>query len=129
MDTLTHGIVGALIGKAFFADDAPDPSSWRARPQNPGRVAILASTLGAVVPDIDVFAGPLAHNQLAMLTWHRSVTHSLVMLPVWAVVLAVLTGAVARRFRWPAPPTTVLILIYALSISSHIFLDLITSFG
>jgi len=130
MDTITHGIVGALIGKAFFADDvAPNAPSWREAPRTAGRVAILSATLGAVFPDIDVFAGPLAHNSLAMITWHRSITHSLVMLPVWAVLLALLTGAVARFWRWPTPPLTTLILIYAVGLASHIFLDLITNFG
>jgi membrane-bound metal-dependent hydrolase YbcI (DUF457 family) len=130
MDTITHGIVGALIGKAFFADDvAPNAPSWREAPRTAGRVAILSATLGAMFPDIDVFAGPLAHNSLAMITWHRSITHSLVMLPVWAVLLALLTGASARFWRWPAPPLTTLILIYAVALASHIFLDLITNFG
>jgi membrane-bound metal-dependent hydrolase YbcI (DUF457 family) len=130
MDTITHGIVGALIGKAFFAGDAaPNAPSWREASRDFGRVAIVSATLGAIFPDIDVFAGPLAHNSLAMITWHRSITHSLVMLPVWAVLLALFTAAVARRWRWPAPPLTTLILIYAVALASHIFLDLITNFG
>ncbi len=130
MDTITHGIVGALIGKAFFAGDAaPADFSWRAVPRTAGRVAIVSATLGAIFPDIDVFAGPLAHNSLGMISWHRNITHSLVMLPIWAVLLAVLTAFLARRLRWPAPELAPLVLIYALALGSHIFLDVITSFG
>ena len=130
MDTITHGIVGALIGKAFFADDAaPLGPSWRDVPRTAGRVAIVSATLGAMFPDIDVFAGPLAHNALGMISWHRNITHSLVMLPAWAVLLAVLTTFLARRLRWPAPEFAPLVLIYALALGSHIFLDVITSFG
>ncbi len=104
MDTITHGIVGALIGKAFFAGEASRaPFSWSEPPKTAGRVAILACTIGAIFPDIDVLAGPLAHNSLAMMTWHRSITHSVVMLPVWALLLAGLTWFLARRVRWPAP--------------------------
>jgi membrane-bound metal-dependent hydrolase YbcI (DUF457 family) len=130
MDTVTHGIVGALIGKAFFSEDSgPTAPSWREPPSNPGRVAILSATLGAIFPDIDVFAGPLAHNSLALITWHRNITHSLIVLPLWAVVLALLTRWLASRIRWPAPSTGMLIGIYAAGLASHIFLDVLTSFG
>jgi len=130
MDTITHGIVGALIGKAFFAGEASRaPFSWSEPPKTAGRVAILACTVGAIFPDIDVLAGRLAHNSLAMMTWHRSITHSVVMLPVWALLLAGLTWFLARRVRWPAPHFGDLVAIYLVAIGSHIFLDVITSFG
>jgi len=134
MDTITHGIVGALIGKAYFAPEPPKkakeaPPSWRKPPHDARRVAIIAATLGAIFPDIDVFAGPLAHNSLAMIMWHRSITHSIVMLPLWAALLAALTAALARPLRWPAPPWKTLFTIYAVALASHIFLDVITSFG
>lgn len=130
MDPFTHGVVGALLGKAFFADDpAPDAPSWWRRQATAGRVAIVSATLGAIFPDVDVFAGPLAHNSLAIMTWHRNITHSLVMLPVWALLLAALTALLARRIRWPAPGYATLVLIYAAALGSHVFLDLITSFG
>ena len=131
MDTVTHGIVGALIGKAIFCSRDPGPAvlSWRERPSNAGRVAVISATLGAVFPDIDVFAGLLAHNSLALMTWHRNITHSLVVLPLWAVVLAFLTRWLAARVRWPAPSMGMLIGIYAAGLASHIFLDVLTSFG
>ena len=130
MDTITHGIVGALIGKAFFAGEpSRAPISWLELPRNTDRLAILACTAGAVFPDIDVFAGPLAHNNLAIMTWHRNITHSVVMLPLWALLLAGLTWGIARRVRWPAPEFGDLLAIYLVAIGSHIFLDVITSFG
>lgn len=130
MDTITHGIVGALIGKAFFADDPRKSApSWRERPKTPDRVAIISATLGAIFPDIDVFAGPLAHNSLALITWHRNITHSVVVLPIWAILLALLTRWLAGLLRWPAPELKELTGIYAAGLASHIFLDLITSFG
>ena len=130
MDTITHGIVGALIGKAFFADDpSPLAPTWRQAPSTAGRVAIISTTLGAIFPDIDVFAVAAQHSDLAVLTWHRNITHSLVLLPVWAVILASITWWLARRLEWPAPSWGTLLLIYAVGIASHIFLDLLTSFG
>ena len=47
--------------------------------------------LGAIFPDIDVFAGPIAHNSFAIIEWHRNITHSLILLPVWALVMALLS--------------------------------------
>ena len=90
MDTITHGIVGALAGRAFFAGrDVPafsaDGAVLRSESDPTARVAISACTLGAIFPDIDVFAGPIAHNPLAIMEWHRNITHSLVMLPIWAL--------------------------------------------
>ena len=129
MDTITHGIIGALIGKAFFADNSPAVKSWREAPKTAGRAAICASTLGAVFPDIDTLAGPIAHNSLAIMTWHRGITHSILLLPAWAIGLALLTRWLCAHSRWRAPELPVLFLIYVLGLSSHVFLDLITSFG
>src|SRR5580698_1355650 len=130
MDTVTHGIVGALIGKALFAEDPSQIApTWLERPRTAGRVAIISCTLGAIFPDIDVFAGPLAHNALAIISWHRSITHSLIMLPVWTVILAAITFWLAGLIEWPSPTFGTLTAIYAIGLASHIFLDLITSFG
>jgi len=134
MDTITHGIVGALAGKALFAGrDIPagvdDGGVGRALSSPIARTAIVACTLGAMFPDIDIFAGPLAHNPLAIMEWHRNVTHSAVMLPLWALLLAALTIPLARQLNWESPPFLTLFAIYAVGIATHIFLDLVTSFG
>src|ERR1039458_4718819 len=102
MDTITHGIVGALAGKAFFAGrDVPARSldgAWNNAQSSPtARAAILGCTVGSIFPDIDIFAGPLARNPLAIMEWHRNITHSLVILPVWAVLLAAISLPLARR--------------------------------
>ena len=125
MDPLTHGLTGALLGKAFFADGR-DPGT-----ESPtlGRAAVLAATLGAVFPDVDVIAGWLTGNDLAILEVHRGVTHSFVGLPVFAVILASLSRAYARRRRLKSPSWSALALIYAVGLASHVLLDLITSFG
>jgi membrane-bound metal-dependent hydrolase YbcI (DUF457 family) len=134
MDTITHGIVGALAGKALFAGpDVPagvaEGGETRAISAPTARVAIVACTLGAMFPDIDIFAGPLAHNPLAIMEWHRNITHSAVLLPVWALVLAALSIPLARLVKWETPPFWRLFLVYAVALASHIFLDVITNFG
>jgi membrane-bound metal-dependent hydrolase YbcI (DUF457 family) len=134
MDTITHGIVGALVGKALFAGrDVPAGSAnggeSRALSSATARAAIVACTLGAMFPDIDIFAGPLAHNPLAIMEWHRNITHSAVILPLWALLLAAVSIPLARLLKWNSPPFLTLFVIYAAGIASHIFLDLITNFG
>ena len=128
MDPVTHGIAGALLGKGFFSDREE-------------KVAIFAATLGAVFPDIDIFyegyAEIVHHDPLAIVKYHRSITHSFVGLPFFAALLAVLTPPIVRilKRRYPrfhdleAPPFWLLTVIYGVGIASHILLDAMTSFG
>jgi membrane-bound metal-dependent hydrolase YbcI (DUF457 family) len=134
MDTITHGIVGALAGKALFAGrDVPAASARngerRALSSPTARAAIVACTLGSMFPDTDIFAGPLAHNPLAIMEWHRNITHSAVMLPIWALILAAVSIPLARLVKWKSPTFLTLFAIYAVGIATHIFLDLVTNFG
>ena len=124
MDPITHGIAGALLGKAFFS-------------KREERVAIFAATLGAVFPDIDIVAEFVSRDPLSIVKYHRAITHSFVGLPIFAVLLALLTRALLPwvRRRWPrfqdweAPPLWLLSVIYGVGIASHIILDGMTSFG
>ena len=125
MDTITHGIAGALIGKAVFRGD----EMFARRPMNRQRIITWSLTVGAIFPDGDVFRGWFDHNDMLIMTWHRSITHSLICLPIWALALALLSRAVARWRKWEAPSLSFLTAIYAVGIASHIFLDLVTDFG
>ncbi len=125
MDTITHGIAGALIGKAVFRGE----DMFASHPMNRGRIVTWSLMLGAIFPDFDVVRDIFSHDKLLVITWHRSVTHSLVMLPLWALLLAGITRAFASRRKWEAPSFLALAGIYAVGILSHILLDLVTSFG
>ncbi|HJZ64801.1 MAG TPA: metal-dependent hydrolase [Candidatus Acidoferrum sp.] len=125
MDTITHGIAGALIGKAIFRGD--DLVSRRS--MNRARIVTWAMTLGAIFPDSDVIRDFLSKNDLLIITWHRSITHSLLCLPIFAVLLAVISFWFARWRKWESPSVAQLMGIYAVGILSHILLDLVTTFG
>jgi membrane-bound metal-dependent hydrolase YbcI (DUF457 family) len=125
MDTITHGIAGALIGKAVFRGE----DMLALKPVNRGRIITWSLMLGAIFPDSDMVREWFSSNPLLILTWHRSVTHSLVCLPIFALLLAALTRWMARWREWDAPSFAALVGIYAVGILSHILLDLITSFG
>src|SRR5258708_3028669 len=125
MDTITHGIAGALLGKAVFRGD----NMFSRHPMSRARILTWSLMLGAIFPDSDVFREFFSHNDLLIVTWHRSITHSLVCLPIFAVVLPALTPCFVRCPKWDAPSFAALTGIYAIGILSHILLDLVTSFG
>jgi membrane-bound metal-dependent hydrolase YbcI (DUF457 family) len=125
MDTITHGIAGALIAKAAFRGQDMLGAKLASRE----RIVTWSLMLGAIFPDSDVFRDFFSHNDLLVLTWHRSITHSLVFLPIFAVALAALTRWFVRWRKWDAPSFGMLIFVYAVGILSHILLDLVTSFG
>ncbi|HET7670273.1 MAG TPA: metal-dependent hydrolase [Burkholderiales bacterium] len=114
MDTLTHALSGALLARATAPKDAPPRSI-------PRRVA--AGFLACAAPDLDFvvgYAGPVAY-----LEQHRGVTHSLILLPLWALLLSWLLAKILREPRgWRA-----LYGVAALALGAHIAGDVITSFG
>jgi membrane-bound metal-dependent hydrolase YbcI (DUF457 family) len=125
MDTITHGIAGALIGKAVFRGE----DMFASKPMNRPRIITWSLMLGAIFPDSDILRDWLSSNPMLILTWHRSITHSLVCMPVFALLLAALTRWFALWRKWEAPSFAALTGLYAIGILSHIFLDLVTSFG
>jgi membrane-bound metal-dependent hydrolase YbcI (DUF457 family) len=125
MDTITHGIAGALISKAVFGGRDLFP------PKEVGkkRLVTWALVIGAVFPDSDVLREFVSSNTLLMITWHRSITHSLLLLPLWSVILGAVTQAIARWRKWKSPSFLALTGYYAVGILSHIVLDLLTTYG
>ena len=114
MDTLTHALSGALLARATAAKDAPPRSI-------PRRVA--AGFFAAAAPDLDFILG--FFSPLLYLEQHRGATHSILLLPLWALPLSWLLAKILREQRgWRA-----LYGITALGLGAHILGDLITSFG
>ena len=114
MDTLTHALSGALLARATAGIEKPALPMGR-------RVAI--GTMVAAFPDIDVVASWI--SPLSYLYNHRGVTHSLVMLPVWTLLLALIFALIWRR----GPGWKTYVPVVALSLLAHIAGDWITGFG
>lgn len=113
MDTLTHALSGALLARATARPGGG--TSLRER--------TLAGFWAAGFPDLDYllfWAAPLD-----FLNWHRGLTHSLLLLPVWALVLAVPLARLIRGSRaWRA-----FYGVCALAILIHIAGDVFTIYG
>lgn len=116
MDTLTHAVTGALIARAA-APRQPRPGELT------HRARMTAGFLAATFPDVD-FALRLT-GTLNYLNWHQGITHSLVLLPIWALLLAyIFSRATSGRYSWQA-----FYLPVFLGISIHIAGDVITAYG
>jgi inner membrane protein len=114
VDTLTHALSGALLARATNPEDAPPRSL-------PRRIA--AGFLACAAPDLDFVAGFL--GPVEYIAQHRGVTHSLLMLPLWALPLSWLLAKILREPRgWRA-----MYGVAALSIGLHIAGDVITGYG
>src|SRR6185436_18903365 len=105
---------GALLARATAPRDAPPRSL-------PRRIA--AGFFACTFPDIDfvvAFIGPVEY-----LMNHRGATHSILLLPLWAIVVAWVLAKILREPRgWRA-----LYFVSALGIAAHIAGDVITSYG
>lgn len=117
MDTVTHALSGALVGRLLATrQSALTPLQ-----------AVVVGTCAATFPDSDVVLQYV--SELAYLRGHRGITHSLILMPLWAVLIAWLTAKAFTRtrhtpgawryFYWPA----------LAGIFVHILGDLITQFG
>ena len=114
MDTITHSLAGALVGYAL--------GSERKKYLLPAKKSMLCGAIAAAFPDSDYITA-LIDPLLFITYWHRGITHSIVMLPIWALLLGVLIALLLKqRHRWKAYVT-----VSAAALISHIALDAITT--
>jgi len=114
MDTLTHALSGVLAARATHPRDARISVAAR----------VGAGFLACAFPDADVVLSYV--SPITYLTQHRGVTHSIFLLPAWALVLAWLFAKIHRdsQVSWRD-----YFGVCALALGLHIAGDLITSFG
>ncbi|MEA5445131.1 metal-dependent hydrolase [Gammaproteobacteria bacterium AB-CW1] len=117
MDPLTHALSGALGNHVL-------------RPRRPGTRAfapgerLLLGAMAALFPDVDWVLRLLA-DELTYLNLHRGITHSLLMWPLWALLL----GYLLARF-WPHERDwRDGFRIFLIGMGLHIAGDFITSYG
>lgn len=114
MDPVTHALSGALAGRAL----SPSGAEHRLR-----RAATWTGVAAVLAPDLDYLLRLLA-DPLTYLNWHRTFTHALPLLPLWAVLLAWLLRPARRLLGMRR--------VWALCLAGmalHVAGDLITPFG
>jgi inner membrane protein len=112
MDSLTQIVLGASVGEAVCGKRA-------------GNKALLWGAVAGTIPDLDVLASPF-QDLVQQLTFHRSVTHSLLFAVVTSPLFAYLLKWIYRndetRFRdwfW----------LFFLGFTTHALLDCCTTWG
>jgi inner membrane protein len=109
MDDITHALTGAVIAKAGLG-------------RSYGKTATRVLWLSALFPDSDFVLYFFSRQTYIM--YHRGISHSFVALPIFALVLAILFYRFShiKRFWY-------LTFLCGVGLTSHIILDLITSYG
>ena len=113
MDTITHALSGALLARATARTN--DGFSMNRR--------TWIGALVASLPDIDFVL--LSFDSMTYLTWHRGPTHSLVLLPLWTLLLAKLIYVMFHKQL----PFWSLVTVCGACLGVHIVGDLITAYG
>lgn len=114
MDTVTHALLGALVAR----------TATPGRSRLGTRERLLLGAGAATFPDIDFLGFPI--DPLVFLAdWHQGATHSLMLLPLWSLLLGGLFVALTRQRRVFFEAT----LICVLALASHIASDAITAYG
>lgn len=109
MDNLTHTLTGVMLSRAGLNKFAPR--------------ATLMLALSANMPDIDVvswFGGPLTY-----LTYHRGLTHALILTPLLAIFPALLVWLLEKR----KPRFATLWAVSLVAAASHPLLDFTNIYG
>jgi inner membrane protein len=76
MDTLTHGLLGAAAAQATLGQKLP-------------RSAGLIGLVAGMAPDLDLFMGS-GSDPVASILYHRQFTHSLIFIPLGALLVSLL---------------------------------------
>lgn len=116
MDTLTHALSGALAARAA----EPGEAGGKLLPR---RARLWLGFWAAAFPDSDFIVRFL--DPFIYITTHRGITHSVVMLPVWAAALGLAVWWLTRR-RYSYRDIAIVI---GIGIGIHILGDVITAFG
>ncbi|MBS4176769.1 metal-dependent hydrolase [Lederbergia citrea] len=90
MDTITHTLFGIGIYKAVNKENMSKKE----------KQALLFTSIGASqIPDIDVIS-QLWDTTGQYQMWHRGITHSIFLVPVWAVLFSLLNSLFFRLKNW-----------------------------
>jgi inner membrane protein len=109
MDNITHSLAAVAMSRAGL-------NKWYSHPA-------LVLVLAANAPDIDIVMS--LRGSLSYFENHRGISHSIVMVPVMALLVVLVTCAMTRTMRgWKAAYGLAII-----GVASHLLLDWTNSYG
>ncbi|MGA8942124.1 MAG: metal-dependent hydrolase [Thermoactinomyces sp.] len=114
MDTLTHGLFGLTIYGAQNKEKMT---------QNEKRALLFTALVASEIPDIDVVASFTETGRIMEQMWHRGLTHSIFLVPVWALFIYGMSRWFFRAKAWRIFWTALL------SVLIHITSDAFNSWG
>lgn len=121
MDTITHALSGMLLARATSAKS--EKSEYSDSQTLSLKARLWAGFFAAAFPDSDIVAS--FFGAMTYLDMHRGITHSVILLPLWAFVLAFLFAKISRNYyHWKAFYFTAFS-----GIALHIAGDVITAYG
>jgi len=121
MDTITQGLLGAVTAQLGFR-------------QRIGRDATWVAAGAAIIPDLDILIQPLTtlsgteNDELVRFVYHRGLSHSLLLVPVLALVVTFIWWNIRRALKYHAGFGLLFGCVFA-ALLSHPLLDWCTSYG
>ncbi|UOE92494.1 metal-dependent hydrolase [Alkalihalobacillus sp. LMS39] len=88
MDTVTHTLFGLTTYGAINKDKMDKPLR---------RSLLFSALVGSQIPDIDVVANLTETGRIMEQMWHRGLTHSYFMVPIWAVLIYLVCYMIWQR--------------------------------
>src|SRR5215471_10849869 len=109
MDNLTHTLVGVGLANAFTR-------------RRLGKETVPILAIASNLPDLDALV-VLTGDPRSVL-WRRTFGHSLLLLPIWIVLLALIFRRLYPKQSWRT-----LLLLCSVGAGLHLLFDLVNSFG
>lgn len=113
MDSITHTLFGMVIYKTVNKEEMDTKTK---------RALLFTSLVGSQIPDIDVVSKYFDSQGLYQM-WHRGITHSIFMVPIWATLIFLLS-----YLFWRVKDKRI-IYVSVFSILLHITSDLFNAWG
>ena len=86
MDSITHTLFGATIYSSLHKEQATPKMK---------KALLFTSIVGSQIPDIDVISKPFDTQGLYQM-WHRGITHSVLFVPIWALLISIMVYSIWR---------------------------------
>jgi inner membrane protein len=114
MDTITHTLFGLTLYGAI---------DKRTIQPNLKKSLFAAALVGSQIPDIDVISSLTETGKVMSQMWHRGLTHSILLVPVWSLLIWWLCSLI-----WKRKDSSIFILSF-IAVSIHIGTDALNTWG